>query len=223
MSSRFPLRVLWAALSLAAPALAQAGGDGAIDPLQTQTCNEPPPLAGRARAANLTGTPLPPGGDNETNGTRVADAEELDGLIVISETRDFSFGIGPNTVAGKYTEIVSQGSDGFCKSHVQVAVMKGCITHVRVLGFVHDSTLVADWRRDFPGNVPSSRVVRSSANGNNKTRVTFTMNGSVCEGQTTRFLLLNTNVNVLALGNTLQFKPLVGGLSPAFPFRVPLP
>lgn len=222
-TSPFPLRAALAALCLAAPA-AHASTSDTIDPVQTQTCNEPPALArgGGVHAAGLTGKPLPPGAKRKTEGTNATDSPELDGLIVISQTSDFSFGDGLSLVAGKYTEIVSQGTDGFCKCHVQVAVMKGCIAQVSVRDVVHDNTLVADWRTDFPGHVPSRKVQRSLPDGENKTRVTFTMNEPVCEGFTSRFLLLNTNVNQLALGNTLQFKSPANVVSPAFPFRVPM-
>lgn len=228
MSSRFPLRAAWVALSAVAPALAAAGD--AIDPQQTQVCNEPPPLApdgrGRVGIAQVNGDPLKPGETQDSLGTNVTLASELDGYFIYSQTRDFSFVTGDGkTVAGKYTEAVMRGQDDKCKSHLQVAVQRGCIDQVVIQHFKYPKTrLVADWRTDFPGNVPSEKVQRSAVVGG-ESAITFHMADGqpVCKGQTSRWLLLNTNITQVTEGNHLQFVTPQGHGSGLFPFHVPTP
>jgi hypothetical protein len=226
MSGQFPLRTALAALCLAVPA-AHAVPVDVIDPQQTQTCNEPPALAGGGMGATkATGLPLPPGGSQLTQGTNAGEATELDGYFVYSQTRDFSFvTAGGKTVAGKYTEAVMRGRDRKCKSHVQIAVQRGCVSKVALQDFPYPLgvKLVADWRDDFPGNVASESVDRSLIYDGNKTTITFRMKDGqpVCSGQTSRWLLLNTNITQVTQGNHLQFVTPGGHASELFPFHAP--
>jgi hypothetical protein len=229
MSSHFPLRAALAALCLATSAT-HAAPDGDIDPQQTQTCNEPPALSveggGRLDATQVTGDPLKPGETQDSLGTNAALASELDGFFVYSQTRDFSFVTGDGkTVAGKYTEAVMRGKDDKCKCHLQIAVQRGCIDQVVIQHFKYPKTrLVADWRTDFPGNVPSEKVQRSAV-VNGESTITFHMADGqpVCKGQTSRWLLLNTNITQVTEGNHLQFVTPQGHGSGLFPFHVPSP
>jgi hypothetical protein len=229
MSSRFQLRPAWAALCLAVPAVALAASGDAIDPQQTQVCNEPPPLApprDRVEVTQVTGDHLKPLEVQDSLGTNAVLATELDGFFIYSQTRDFSFVTGDGkTIAGKYTEAVMRGRDDKCKSHLQVAVQRGCIDQVVIQHFKYPKTrLVADWRTDFPGNVPSEKVERSAVVGGEST-ITFHMADGqpVCKGQTSRWLLLNTNITQVTEGNHLQFVTPQGHGSGLFPFHVPTP
>lgn len=234
MSSRFPLRALWAALSLAAPAFAQAGGDGFIDPLQTQTCNEPPPLAGLGDfAVQIKGKNLTPGSQRLTPGTSAALSTELDGIqLDHTEPVEFSFDAGPGWVTGSYEEIIVKGTDDTCKTHLRVTVTSGCIVRLVFQNYRHPlgKKLVANYRLDlFPedGGIPPHDAQRSSGQGRT---VAFNLDRKVCghaflpQNRRTRWLLLNTSATAVSPRKSLVLVPPPGGASsPAYSVHVPTP
>lgn len=202
-------------------------------PLQTQRCNDPPPAfgvqqvdaSGDAWITQPSGKWLHPGMTLRTKGTDVANSPELDGWVVF--TRDpmpFSFDTTDGLVAGVYREVIVQGADKRCKSHVRVEVQAGCINKLTVHDYLHPQKLVANYRRDLGsfGDIPSRSATRSGEDIDGRTTVTFNLPAKVCAGQSSRWLLLNTNVRQVRLQNALQFfAPGDQGSPTRFPFFVP--
>jgi hypothetical protein len=222
MSSRFPMRATWAALSFFVPAALLAAQDDSIDPLQTQTCNEPPPLAGAGVdgfAAQVNGMPLKAGTTVDTFGTSPWQSDELTGPVIFQRTRGYQFTSAGQTVKGEYGELIVNGSDG-CKSHIQIRPAWGCISKVEILRFRHRGKLVADFRTDQGGDIPSTKASRSAAPGRT---ITFELPAKVCPGQTSKWLLLNTSMPTLAPTHAIVFHADTGGSSSARPFHVPVP
>lgn len=228
--SRHPLRppALLAALGLpilvlAAPASARAADGLTDDPTQTQTCNEPPALsaaAGRFQA-QVTGKALKPGTTRRTNGTDLVLSPELDGWVLFTADRSFSFIAGGGVVSGTYGEILVRGADKRCKSHLQVRPNNGCISKLVLEGYHHplNMKLVADYRTDQGGVVASRRASRSAGAG---TTVTFELKTPVCAGNTSRWLLLNTSVKEVEPLATLVFVAPDGSASEPHIFHVPV-
>jgi hypothetical protein len=202
-------------------------------PLQTQRCNDPPPAFGAQQAdvvgdiwiTQPTGKWLHPGMTLKTKGTDIAGSPELNGSKVFTrEAMPFSFDTTEGLVAGVYREVIVQGTDWRCKSHVRVEVQAGCIARLTVHGYLHPQKLVADYRSDLGdfGDVPSRSATRSAEDIDGRTTVTFNLPAKVCAGQASRWLLLNTNVKQVRLQNSLQFfAPGNQGSPTRFPFFVP--
>ncbi|HEV8689186.1 MAG TPA: hypothetical protein VGQ91_02735 [Ideonella sp.] len=222
---------LTASLSLGAP----LAGLASERPLQTQKCNDPPPAfvaegeggEGAIQPA-VTGKWLKPGTTRKTLGTDIAHSPELDGFVVFTKTRNFSFDAGQGmdaetAVAGTYTETIVQGTDKFCKCHLQIAVATGCVSKLAVHHYIHPLKLVADWRTDLGGMIRSKTASRTlEAPPDDSTIVTFNLANKVCAGQTSKWLLLNTSVNEVEELGTLQFIAPNGVGSPTlFQFHVP--
>lgn len=226
-SLRSTLWALTLPLALAAPP-----GSAGQRPDTTQKCNDPPPAFGAEGggigdsgdggfSVDVTGKWLMPGTTRKTLGTDATQSPELDGFVVFSQTRDFSFATSGGAVAGKYTETIVQGTDKKCKCHAQVAVQVGCVSKLAVHHYIHPKKLVADWRLDFPGLIPSKTASRTLEDIDGSTIVTFNMASKICAGQTSKWLLLNTSVPEVELLGTLQFIAPNGQGSPLFPFHVP--
>lgn len=220
-STTSTLRATLAALSLAAPAWAAAGD---VDPSQTQVCNEPPPLsaaAGGGVDAQVTGKALKPGTTRRTNGTDLVLSPELDGWVLFSADRPFSFIAGGGVVSGTYGEILVRGADKRCKSHLQVRPANGCVSKLVVQGYHHplNMKLVADYRTDQGGTVASRRASRSAGAGST---ITFELKTPVCAGNTSRWLLLNTSVKEVEPLATLVFVAPDDSASEPHAFHVPV-
>lgn len=208
---------------------ATAAAMASEQPLQTQRCNDPPPAfdtlpAGGIHVAKPSGKWLKPGTTRQTNGTNSVDSPELDGWVLLNEPRAFSFVAGGNAVAGIYTEAIVRGTDKRCKSHVKVDVQTGCVTRLVLHGYKHPKKLVANYRRDLGSmsDTPSESATRSAADIDGNTSITFTLADKVCAGQTSRWLLLNTDVAKVQKQQALQFV-VPGGLGSTerFDFFVP--
>lgn len=217
------MAVLGLPLALAAAAGAQAADDQAHDPSQTQVCNEPPPLsaaAGRFQA-QVTGKALKPGTTRRTNGTDLVLSPELDGWVLFSADRPFSFIAGGGVVSGTYGEILVRGADKRCKSHLQVRPQVGCVSKLALQGYHHplNMKLVADYRTDQGGVVAARRASRSAGAG---TTVTFELKTPVCAGNTSRWLLLNTSVKEVEPLATLVFVAPDDSASEPHTFHVPV-
>jgi hypothetical protein len=228
--SRHPLRsrvTLLAALGLsillAASAGARAADGQANDPVQTQTCNEPPALSavGGRFQAQVTGKALKPGTTRRTNGTDLVLSPELDGWVLFSADRPFSFIAGGGVVSGTYGEILVRGADKRCKSHLQVRPQAGCVSKLVLQGYHHplNMKLVADYRSDQGGTVASRRASRSAGAGST---ITFELKTPVCAGGTSRWLLLNTSVKEVEPLATLVFVAPDDAASEPHPFHVPV-
>jgi hypothetical protein len=218
-----PLPALAFAAVLAAPAGACAGGQRADDPTQTQTCNEPPPLsaAGGGFQAQVSGRALKPGTTRRTNGTDLVSSPELDGWVLFSADRPFSFLAGGGVVSGTYGEVLVRGADKRCKSHLQVRPDMGCVSKLVVQGYHHPITLklVADHRSDLGGTVASRHASRSAGAG---TTITFVLKTPVCAGETSRWLLLNTSVKEVEPLAALVFVAPNEVASEPYTFHVPV-
>lgn len=220
-----PMPAAASAVALAVAAallLATAAHAGGVDPLQTQTCNEPPPLllgvAPGGIQAQVTGKPLKPGGTVKTRGTNPTESPELDGFELFSQTSAFEFSTDLGTVAGWLTETLVQGADERCKPHLRLQVQQGCVSQVRLEGVVHKRKLVADHRDDLPGQVPS----RSASRSPDGSVITFTLKAPLCAGQASRWLLLNTDVGAVERLPALRLVAPNGQASALQPFFVPL-
>lgn len=200
------LAALGLPILLALPAGARAADGHANGPTQTQTCNEPPALsaAGGSFQAQVTGKALKPGTTRRTNGTDLVLSPELDGWVLFSDDRPFSFVAGGGVVSGTYGEILVRGADKRCKSHLQVRPQVGCVSKLVFEGYHHplNMKLVADYRTDQGGTVASRRASRSAGAGST---ITFELKTPVCAGGTSRWLLLNTSVKEVEPLATLVF------------------
>jgi hypothetical protein len=219
-------RAVWA---LAAPCVLVAGPLRAQDngPLQTQKCNEPPPVFDGAAAFDalegdlatlVTGKWLKPGTTVPTNGTNARESPELGGPKIFSTSQTFEFKDQKGLISGKYSEMIVQGTDKKCKCHLRVLIREGCVSRVMISKYVHPLKLVADYRDDLGGRIPS-KVASRSTDG---TQINFDLATPVCAGQDSRWLLLNTSVDEVAPLSVLQFVSPDGQLSQPLPVHVPL-
>lgn len=199
----------------------RANGNG---PLQTQKCNEPPPtfdgtlsVAGDLEAL-VTGKWLKPGSTLATRGTNSRESPELGGPKLLSTSQSFEFKDQKGLISGKYSEMIVQGTDKKCKCHLRVQIREGCVSRVVISKYVHPLKLVADYRDDLGGRVPS-KVASRSQDG---TQISFDLSTPVCAGQDSRWLLLNTSVEEVAPLSVLQFVSPEGQLSQPLPVHVPL-
>ena len=194
-------------------------------PLQTQTCNDPPPAFDGSLVpdgeieALVTGKWLKPGTTRTTEGTNAKESPELAGRKLYSAS--FAFSV-PGTTAppasGKYTEMIVQGTDKTCKCHLKIVVAQGCISRLNIYKYVHPLKLVADYRDDLSGKIPS----RSATRSRDGTTVSFDLITPVCAGQDTRWLLLNTSVPEVMQVNTLELLTPEGQRTPLLPVHVPV-
>lgn len=195
-------RAVWHLALVCAPAV-QAGE---IQPEETQKCNDPPPaLTARASQASradalISGLWLKPGTTRTTAGTDTQMTPESDGPTVFSATRAFSMSTSNGEVSGRYLEKIVGGTDGFCKCQLRIVMDKGCLSGLAIHQIQHPLKLVADYRRDLAGQVPSKSAWRSD----DGTVVGFRLARALCAGESSRWLMLNTSVESVDLGNTLE-------------------
>jgi hypothetical protein len=214
---------VWA---LALPCVLAAGPGWADEngPLQTQTCNDPPPAFNGSLVPDgdieplVTGKWLKPGTTRLTDGTNSRESPELAGPKIFSTSQTFEFKDPKGLISGKYTEMIVQGTDKKCKCHLRVQVSAGCISRLLINKYVHPLKLVADYRDDLGGRIPSKSATRST----DGTTISFDLRTPVCAGQDTRWMLLNTSIDEVAPLNVLQFVSPEGQLSQPLPFHVPL-
>lgn len=233
MSNRFPTRAALAVLCLAVPA-AHAAPDQRIDPQQTQTCNEPPALADQALGdihAQIRGKNLLPGSTRLTPGTDAATSTELDGVVLLhTDPVSFSFDDGTGWVTGSYEELIVQGSDNTCKTHVRLTMTSRCLVRVMFRNYRHPvgQKLVANYRLDLDpeeGGVPPHDAQRSQGLGR---IIAFDLKKQVCGGallpkdRQTRWLLLNTSAPAVGPRNSLVLVPPAGFSSEAYVVHVPV-
>lgn len=219
-------RAVWAmalpGVLLAGPVRAEVNG-----PLQTQKCNEPPPTLDGASAFEdldrelailVTGKALKPGATVATNGTNSRESPELGGTKIFSTSQSFEFKDPKGLISGKYSEMIVAGTDKKCKCHLRIQIREGCVSRVMISKYIHPLKLVADYRDDLGGRIPS-KVASRSQDG---TQINFDLTTPVCAGQDTRWLLLNTSVDAVAPLSVLQFVSPEGQLSQPLPVHVPL-
>lgn len=199
-------------------------------PLQTQKCNEPPPTLDGASAFDaqevldaelatlVTGKALKPGATVPTNGTNSRESPELGGPKLLSTSQSFEFQDAKGLISGKYSEMIVQGTDKKCKCHLRIQIRQGCVSRVMISKYVHPLKLVADYRDDLGGRIPSKIASRSQ----DGTQINFDLATPVCAGQDSRWLLLNTSVSEVAPLSVLQFVSPEGQLSQPLPVHVPL-
>jgi len=199
---------------------------------QDNRCNENPPafapsgeaafvddfgLADDTIAPLLTGTPLTPGQTLPTDGTTRKLSPELSKELVLQQSRPFSFIDSDGPVAGTLAEKVYNGTDDKCKNQLQVTVSQGCVSKLRIGKFIHPLSIVADFRLDQNGNVPSDFASRS-ADGK---VFQFHLDTPVCAGMSSRWLLLNTSIDTLKRAKAAQVVSADGTPSPALQVHVP--
>jgi hypothetical protein len=210
-------RAVWC-LALACASLVQAGE---IQPEQTQKCNDPPPaLTARAGQANgaealISGLWLKPGATRTTAGTDTQMTPEADGETVFSSTRVFSISTSNGEVSGRYLEKIVGGIDGFCKCQLRIVVDKGCLSGLAIHQILHPLKLVADYRRDLGGQVPSKSAWRSD----DGSIVGFKLARALCAGESSRWLMLNTSVESVDLGDALELVAADGMSSTLLPLH----
>lgn len=198
---------------------------GVNGPLQTQRCNEPPPALASVNEfdpladGQVTGLWLKPGTTRTTAGTNSRESPELAGTRLYSSSQLFEFKDPKGQlISGKYSELIVAGTDKKCKCHLRIQVREGCVTQVVINKYIHPLKLVADYRDDLSGKIPS----RSASRSKDGTTVTFDLTSPVCAGQDTRWLLLNTSIEEVAPLDVLQFVTPEGQFSPPLPVHVPL-
>lgn len=177
-----------------------------IQPEQTQRCNDPPPpqaaRVGQTDGAEalISGQWLKPGTTRSTAGTDTQTTPENDGQTVFSATRAFSMSTSNGEVSGRYLEKIVGGTDGFCKCQLRIVMDKGCLSGLAIHQIQHSLKLVADYRRDLPGQVPSKSAWRSD----DGSVVGFRLARVLCAGESSRWLVLNTSVESVDLGGALE-------------------
>jgi len=212
-------RVAWCVALAFAPVI-QAGE---VLPEQTQKCNDPPPaLTAHASQANgaealISGLWLKPGTTRTTAGTDTQMTPEADGQTVFSATRAFSMSTSNGEVSGRYLEKIVGGTDGFCKCQLRIVMDKGCLSGLAIHQIQHPLKLVADYRRDLLGQVPSKSAWRSD----DGTVVGFKLGRALCAGESSRWLMLNTSVESVDLGDTLELVASDGLSSTLLPLHTP--
>ncbi|HEX5687278.1 MAG TPA: hypothetical protein VFY73_24950 [Ideonella sp.] len=220
----FPRTPVWA---MALPWLLAAGPGWADEngPLQTQRCNDPPPAFTGSLLPEgdieplVTGKWLRPGTTRTTAGTNADESPELRGVKLYSATFQFSVpGQAEAPASGRYTEMITQGADKSCKCHLKIQVAQGCISRLNIYKYVHPLKLVADYRDDLSGRIPSKTATRST----DGTVISFDLRTPVCAGQDTRWLLLNTSVPEVMQQNVLELVTPEGQRTPLLPYHVPL-
>ncbi|MFO1340087.1 MAG: hypothetical protein U1F53_17980 [Burkholderiaceae bacterium] len=169
----------------------------------------------------VSGKPLKPGQTRRTRGTDTLLSPELVGLTVYDQAQGFSFLAQGSTVSGSYEEaIVASDADGTCKQHTKLTLVSGCIAKLRFHQYQHPKKpIVADFRRDLPGQVPSAFASRSF----DGLTFEFQLKEPVCAPKTTRWLLLNTSINRMTSVSALELITPDGIGSPLFSIHVPDP
>lgn len=145
--------------------------------------------------ADLTGKPLAPGGARKTLGTNDTESPELQTLKKLLDQRTrFTLQTDQGPVDGELHQVVTRGTDRFCKCHLQVSIAEtspGCVARARVGNFdLGSEQLVADFRDDMNGVVPPKLATRT-ADGLNIDFV-FDARKLLCAGMTSRWMVLNT-------------------------------
>ncbi|MFO1340088.1 MAG: hypothetical protein U1F53_17985 [Burkholderiaceae bacterium] len=169
----------------------------------------------------LTGKPLKPGQSLRTRGTGVGASPELAGETVYDVVQDFAFPQPNPTVTGSYEEaIVASDTDAKrCKQHVRLKMTAGCIDRVRFYQYQHPKPIVANYRRDLPGQVASDWASRSD----DGLVFEFHLKTPVCAPHTTRWLLLNTSINQMIGLDALELVTPDDLSSPLLSIHVPNP
>jgi len=210
---------------MALPWMLAAGSGWADDngPLQTQTCNDPPPAFDSLSPlgendALVTGKWLKPGTTRLTEGTNPRESPELGGTKIFSTSQSFEFKDPKGLITGKYSEMIVAGTDKKCKCHLRVQIREGCVSRVMISKYVHPLKLVADYRDDLGGRIPSKTASRST----DGSQIIFDLATPVCAGQDSRWLLLNTSIEEVAPLNVLQFVSPEGQVSQPLPVHIPL-
>lgn len=180
-----------------------------------------PALAPGMGGDAVSGKPLKPGQTRRTRGTDTLLSPELVGLTVYDQAQGFSFVAQGGTVSGSYEEaIVASDTDGTCKQHTKLTLVSGCIAKLRFHTYQHPTKpIVADYRKDLPGQVPSDFATRSF----DGLSFEFHLKEPVCAPKTTRWLLLNTSINRMTSAAALQLVTPEGIGSPLFAIHVPDP
>jgi hypothetical protein len=194
--------------TLATTALLMAIGQGAHARHKETVC-PPPSLADSAEDAllpGLTGTPLMVGATEPTNGVGIKTAPELTNVKAASWKKRFVYKLpGGSAATGYVTQLVKYGNDKFCKCEFVIEVDKYsepdvCVSDIRIYGFWdHGRLVVADYRRDLPGDVAPVEASRPLA-----TEFTFKLAQPVCPGFKSRPLLLNAQLSGLILHNDVE-------------------
>lgn len=225
-ASTFPRTKAWSVAAMALTWMLACGSGWAEEngPLQTQNCNDPPPAFDSTTTAEgdlatlVTGKWLKPGTTRATDGTNSRESPELGGPKIFSTSQTFEFKDPKGLISGKYSEMIVQGTDKKCKCHLRVQIREGCVSRVMISKYVHPLKLVADYRDDLGGRIPSKSASRST----DGTTINFDLATPVCAGQDSRWLLLNTSIDEVAPLNVLQFVSPEGQLSQPLPVHVPL-
>lgn len=204
---RLPAALLPAALLLLPLALsalpahahddAEKSGDVVCSdpPLRAEAVNTP----AAAWASQITGTPLYPGQTVATLGTNLTESPELSKDLIVSTKKAFT---GEN-LRGVLRQRIFAGHDGQCKVEWQVQLKPGsvgCVEKLRITKFIHPLDIVADFRDDQNGTQAADFARRS----NNGKVFDFRLSAKVCAGQKSRWLLLNTNIDVMQRKGTVQ-------------------
>lgn len=207
--------------------LCLAGGQAAAHGPEADKCNENQGLGlgGAAIAGpmgvDLTGIPLLPGHTVPTAGTNPSESPELAGPLEFQLTGKFKFMAAGGLVQGSYAEQNYTGTDKRCKQHLKLKVKSGCVEKVRFHQYFHPLALdlVADFRDDLTGQIPSNTASRSTGDGS---IIEFHLATPVCAGLNTRWLLLNTGIDTMMLVKGLEFVAPTGEHSKLKPVHVPL-
>jgi hypothetical protein len=222
MNQLFKARPVPTALAVSLAFGLACGGAFAQGP-DADKCNENQGLQGLEAApigADLTGIPLLPGNTVPTAGTNTSESPELVGPLEFQLSGKFKFMSSGGLVRGTYTERNYTGADKRCKQHLKVAVKSGCVAKVRLYKYLHPLSLdlVADYRDDLGGLVPSDAASRSAGKG---TVIEFHLETPVCAGQDTTWLLLNTSIDTMMLVKGLELVAPTGENSKLRPIHVP--
>ena len=223
MNQRFKTPLAPPALVVAL-ALGLACGRAAAPGPEADKCNENQGLQAQRAApigAELTGIPLLPGGTVPTEGTNASESPELVGPLEFQLGGKFRFVANGGLVQGSYAEQNYTGADKRCKQHLKIKVKGGCVEKVRLHQYFHPLALdlVADFRDDLAGQIPSDTASRSSGDGS---VIEFHLATPVCAGHNTRWLLLNTSIDTMVLVKGLEFIAPTGEHSKLKPVHVPL-
>ncbi len=213
---------LWRILALAGVATGASASEGPL----ADKCNDNQFATNEVLAEmirpELTGVPLLPGHRVPTRGTNPTESPELAGVtVILPPPTSFSFTSTEGLVAGSYKEsIQASDTDGTCKQHTKLTMTAGCISKIRFHQYLHPLDIVADFRDDLPGKVPSKRASRS----NDGLTFEFLLKRPVCAGESTRFLLLNTSILHMTTADALELVARDGTSAPVlFPVHVPAP
>jgi hypothetical protein len=185
-------------------------------------------LAATATAALLTAgmadaQVLFPGSSTLTPGTTVASEPHLAGLDVADEWVPFSFISSTGLVKGKVQQSVTQSVDGTDDFYWRILLDGGSASRIKtitILGFMQDpsSALLANYRIDGLGDVPSSYASRTTGLGD---KISFEMPNGVGPTQSSNFLFLDSKLGTYSRTGSFYLTALDGSSSPLYDTFVP--